>query len=236
MLIKNIDDQRALTDMGSALFVQKASGKYSLFLPVTDLPATGAAPDQQETTTTTSRRKTYTPSRQDTPQKEFTFFPHRDNYMILEEYYNKTASFLQIKEDGTAWAFQGKVSYYDDAVSTNSVSTAKLVITTSSAGETPILNVYDLIEDTVTITNAIDTVIELDAGGSQIINVSTDPAVATIAAESDTTAVATVLASEHKVTITAVKAGSAIVKIKATKTGNADGFTTILVIVKAASE
>lgn len=236
MLIKNIDDQRALTDMGSALFVKKESGKYSLFLPVTDLPATGSAPDQQETTTTTSRRKTYTPARQDTPQKEFTFFPHRDNYITLEKYYGKSASFLQIKEDGTAWGFEGKVSYYDDAVSTNSVSTAKLVITTSSAKETPILNVYDLIEDTVTITNAIDAVIELDEEGSRIINVATDPSDATIAATSDTVGVATVQASAHAVTITAVAAGSAIVTIKATKTGNADGFTTILVIVKAASE
>lgn len=236
MLIKNIDDQRALTDMGSALFVKKESGKYSLFLPVTDLPATGSAPDQQETTTTTSRRKTYTPARQDTPQKEFTFFPHRDNYITLEKYYGKSASFLQIKEDGTAWGFEGKVSYYDDAVSTNSVSTAKLVITTSSAKETPILNVYDLIEDTVTITNAIDTVIELDEEGSHIINVATDPSDATIAATSDTVGVATVQTSAHAVTITAVAAGSAIVTIKATKTGNADGFTTILVIVKAASE
>ena len=236
MLIKNIDDQRALTDMGSALFVKKESGKYSLFLPVTDLPATGSAPDQQETTTTTSRRKTYTPARQDTPQKEFTFFPHRDNYITLEKYYGKSASFLQIKEDGTAWGFEGKVSYYDDAVSTNSVSTAKLVITTSSAKETPILNVYDLIEYTVTITNAIDTVIELDEEGSHIINVATDPSDATIAATSDTVGVATVQTSAHAVTITAVAAGSAIVTIKATKTGNADGFTTILVIVKAASE
>lgn len=232
MLIKNIDDQRALTDMGSALFVKKASGKYSLFLPVTDLPATGSAPDQQETTTTTSRRKTYTAARQDTPQKEFTFFPHRDNYMILDEYYNKSASFLQIKEDGTAWSFEGKVSYYDDAVSTNSVSTGKLVITTSSAAEKPVLNVYDIIEDTVTITNAIDTVVELAAKGTKEINVVTDPAEATIAAESDTDAVATAAVSGSKVTITAVKAGSAIIKINATAAGNASGFTTVLVIVK----
>lgn len=232
MLIKNIDDQRALTDMGSALFVKKESGKYSLFLPVTDLPATGSAPDQQETTTTTSRRKTYTPARQDTPQKEFTFFPHRDNYITLEKYYGKSASFLQIKEDGTAWGFEGKVSYYDDAVSTNSVSTAKLVITTSSAKETPILNVYDIIEDTVTITNAINTIVEIEGATRKDINVVTDPADATISAESDTQAVATVQATGNTVSITGVKNGSAIITIKATKAENADGFTTVLAIVK----
>lgn len=235
MLIKNIDDQRALTDMGSALFVKKQVGetfKYALFLPVTDLPATGSAPDQQETTTTTSRRKTYTPARQDTPQKEFTFFPHRDNYTILKDYYNKNASFLQINDDGTAWKFEGKVSYYDDATSTNSVKNAKLVITCSSADSEPILNVYDLIADTVTITNAIDSVIEISGTNTATITVDTDPSDATITATSDTTGVATVTASGKNVTITGVKAGSAIVTIKATKTELADGFTTILVIDK----
>ena len=232
MLIKNIDDQRATTDMGSALFVQKSNGKFSLMLPVTDLPATGSAPDQQEVTTTTSRRKVYTPARQDTPQKEFTFFPHRDNYIILEKYINKSASFLQIKEDGTAWAFKGKVTYYDDAISTNSVSTAKLVVTVSSASETPILNVYDMIEDTVTITSAIDSVVEVKASEKAEFAVECDPADATLSAKSDTEAVATATVAEGVVTITGVEAGSAIITIDAKKEGNADGFTTILVIVK----
>ena len=235
MLIKNIDDQRALTDMGSALFIKKTIGneqKYALFLPVTDLPATGSAPDQQETTTTTSRRKTYTAARQDTPQKEFTFFPHRDNYKLLEEYYGKSASFLQIKDDGTAWKFEGKVSYYDDATSTNSVQQAKLVITVSSADVKPILNVYDLIADTVTFTNAIDSVVEIIGTSSQTINVVTDPSDATLRVESDTTTVATAEQSNGVVTITGVAKGSAIVTITGEKEGLASGFTTILVIVK----
>lgn len=235
MLIKNIDDQRALTDMGSALFVKKTIGteqKYCLFLPVTDLPATGSAPEQQETTTTTSRRKTYTPARQDTPQKEFTFFPHRDNYKILEEYYEKSASFLQINADGTAWKFEGKVSYYDDSTSTNSVRNAKLVITCTSADSKPTLNVYDLIADTVTFTNAIDTIVEIKGTDSAKVSVVTDPSDATLKAESDTTTVATAQIENGVLTITGVANGSAIVTITGEKDNMASGFTTILVIVK----
>ena len=231
-IMKNIDDQRAFTDMGAALLVQKASGKYSLFLPVTDTPATGSAPDQQETTTTTSRRKTYTAARQDTPQKEFTFYPHRDNFRILKEYYGKKASFMQLNPDGTAWLFEGSVSYFQDAISTNSVAAAKLSITVSSAGELPIDNAYDLIEDTVTFTNAIEAVVTVKGTGTHTINVMTDPADATLDVVSESTDVATATNNDGIVTITGVKAGSSIVTIKASKTGNASSTTTVLVIVE----
>lgn len=231
-IMKNIDDQRAFTDMGSALLVLKASGKYSLFLPITDTPATGSAPDQQETTTTTSRRKTYVAARQDTPQKEFTFYPHRDNFRILKEYYGKSASFMQLNPDGTAWLFEGSVSYFQDAVSTNSVSAAKLEITCSSADEQPIDNAYDLIEDTVTFTNVINAIETIKGTGSVAVNVLTDPADATITVESETTSVATANYSDGVVTITGVKAGSAVIKITASKSGNASSTTTILAIVE----
>lgn len=231
-IMKNIDDQRAFTDMGCALLVLKESGKYSLFLPVTDTPATGSAPDQQETTTTTSRRKTYTMARQDTPQKEYTFFPHRDNFRILKEYYGKAASFMQLNPDGTAWLFEGMVSYFQDAIATNAVSQAKLEITTSSADEQPIDNAYDLIEDTVTFTNAINAVTILNGTGSETFNVLTDPADATITVKSETTSVATATYADGIVTVTGVKGGSSVVTITASKEGNASSTTTVLVIVE----
>ena len=56
---------RAYTDIGTAIFDKKANGKFSLFIPVTNLPATGAAPDQQEKTVTTDVVKTYIQGRQD---------------------------------------------------------------------------------------------------------------------------------------------------------------------------
>lgn len=234
-LLKNHDDQRAFTDMGCALLVLKPSGKYSLFLPVTDMPATGSAPDQQETTVTTSRRKTYTPARQDTPQKEYTFFPHRDNFRVLKNYYGKSASFMQLNADGTAWLFEGKVTYFQDAISTNGLSQAKLEITTSSADELPIDNAYDLIEDTVTFTNAIDSIITVGHetnNKTASFNVLTDPADATVTATSETTSVATVAIADGVVTVTGVAVGSAVITLTASKTNNASSTTTVLVIVE----
>ena len=60
-----------------------SNGKYHFALPVTNMPATGSAPDQQEKTVTTDQKKTYIASRQDNPQKEFTFYAHRDNFRVV---------------------------------------------------------------------------------------------------------------------------------------------------------
>lgn len=232
-MIKNINDQRAFSDMGTALFVLKSSGKYSLFLPVTDMPATGGAPDTLETTVTTSRKKTYIDARQDTPQKEYTFFPHRDNFRVLKEYYGKKASFLQVNADMTAWAFEGSVTYYQDSISTNGVANAKLVITPSSADELPIDNCLDLIEDTAIITNAINAIEVVKVSEDVTVIVETDPADATITAVSESTTVATATVASGKVTIAGVKEGSSVVTITSAKEGMASYTTTILVNVVA---
>ena len=41
MLVKNIDDTRAMTDIGSTIFVKRTKEtKYSLYMTVTKIPAT----------------------------------------------------------------------------------------------------------------------------------------------------------------------------------------------------
>lgn len=233
MLVKNIDDTRAMTDIGAAIFVKRAGqSKYSLWLPVTNIPATGSAPDQVETTVTTSRKKTYTFGRQDNPQKECTFMAHRNNFKILKGDYNKQLDFLQINPDGTGWKFQGFVSFYQDEVSVGSNLTGKAVITVSSSEELPVDNVSDLIQDTAIFTSAVPSDVELTGTGTYVFDVVTDPAGATLTATSDATSVATVAVSSGTVTITGVAAGSALVKITAASSGVTNGETYILVTVK----
>lgn len=236
MLVKNIDDRRAMTDIGAAIFCKRAGqSKYSLWLAVTNIPATGSAPEQVETTVTTSRRKTYTFGRQDNPQKECTFQAHRDNFMILKEDYNKQLDFLQINPDGTGWAFSGYVSFYQDEVTVGSNLTGKAVITVTSSEELPRENVSDIIEETVTFVSSVDADVTVTGTGTYEINIVTDPADAEITAESLTSTVATASVSEKKLTITGVKAGSCLVKVKATKANCADGITYILVNVLQAA-
>lgn len=233
MLVKNIDDTRAMTDIGAAIFVKRAGqSKYSLWLPVTNIPATGSAPDQVETTVTTSRKKTYTFGRQDNPQKECTFMAHRNNFKILKGDYNKQLDFLQINPDGTGWKFQGFVSFYQDEVSVGSNLTGKAVITVSSSEELPVDNVSDLIQDTAIFTSAVPSDVEITGTGTYVFDVVTDPAGATLTATSDATSVATVAVSSGTVTITGVAAGSALVKITAASSGVTNGETYILVTVK----
>ena len=72
----------------------------------------------------------------------------------------------------------------------------------------------------------------IEGTGTKIINVSTNPADATVTATSETTGVATATATGNAITITGVTAGSAIVEITATKDGFASFKRTVLVIVK----
>ena len=235
MLVKNIDDTRAMTDIGSAIFVKRAGeSKYSLWLAVTNIPATGSAPDQVETTVTTSRKKTYTFGRQDNPQKECTFMAHRDNFEILSADYNKQLDFLQVNPDGTGWAFRGYVSFYQDEISVGSNLTGKAVITVTSSEETPRTNVSDIIMETVTFASVIPADVAITAegtGNTYTIKPVTDPSDATVAVASSATSVATATISEGTITITGVATGSTIVTLTASKTGLATSKTHILVTV-----
>lgn len=215
------------------MFVKRGGeSKYHLWLPLTNIPATGSAPETIDTTVTTSRVKTSTAGRQDPGQKECTYMAHRDNFEILRADHRKTLDFLQVNPDGTGYKFQGEVSSYQDEVSVGGNLTGKAVITVKKADELPVINVVDLIQESVTFTSAIDAVVEVSASGTVKVNVETDPADADVTATTDTEAVATVEVAEGVATITGVKKGSAIVKLTAKKAECADGITHILVIVK----
>ena len=231
--VKEMNDSRAMTDIGSAIFIRRSSDtKYHIWLPVTNIPATGSAPEQVETTVTTSAKKTYTQGRQDSPQKELTFMAHRDNFMRLKEDFNKEADFLQINPDLTAWAFRGFVSMYQDEISVGSNLTGKAVITTTYSEDKPRENVLDIIQETVTINSAVNSIVSIEGTGTEVINIVTDPSTATIEAESTSPSVATVTVDAKTVTITGVASGSTLVKITVGATDCSPIVTYVLVEVK----
>lgn len=223
---------RAYTDIGAAVFDKKANGKFSLFIPVTNIPATGSAPDQQEKTVTTDVVKTYIQGRQDTPQKEFTFYAHRDNFNILKDAYNKEKEFLQINPDGTGWKFNGFVSFYQDEVSVGNNIEGKYVVTITDREDLPLNDVRDIIEDTAIISSIVPDTIEITGTGKEEFNVVTMPTDATITAASNADSVATVAVADKKVTVTGVTKGYAIVTLTTTSEGYATQNKTILVEVK----
>lgn len=231
-VVKNIPDTRAFSDIASALFIKRDNDtKYHLWLPLTNIPATGSSPETIDTTVTTSRTNTSIAGRIDPGQKEITFFAHRDNFEILRKDHRKVRDFLQVNPDGTGWKFQGSVMSYQNETSVGSAVQGTATINVTSSDEQPINNVMDLIEETVTFTSAIDSVIRIEGTGTAQFSIATDPSDATATAVSDTTAVATATISGGVLTITGVASGSAVVKVTATKSGCAEGVTHILVIV-----
>lgn len=237
MEIFNSIEDRALSEHeGSGLYSKKANGKYSLFLPITGTGENGSAPAQLDKTAIGNRQSTSVEGRQENPQKTIPFFAHRDNINVLEDAKGKVIEFMRVLPDMTAFKYSGKVSYKLNNTDVGSLEQGEMTITPETSDEY-VENCFDLLEDTVVYTSAIDDTAVLAStgdGSTKTIALATNPSDATITATSDTAGVATVAytASTNSITITAVASGSAIIKLVASKNGYNSFTRTILVVVE----
>lgn len=234
--MNSIEDRALSEHRGSALLMKKANGKYSILLPVTGTGENGATPAQLDKTAIGNKQATSVEGRQENPQKTIPFFTHRDNINVLEAIKGETHDFLRLLPDFTGFKYSGQVSYMANNTDVGSLEQGQITITPTTSDEY-VENCYDLVEDTVVFTSAIDEVANLATTGdnaTKTIALSTNPAGASITATSDTVGVATVTytASTNSITITGVSAGSAIITIKATNTGYASFTRSILVVVE----
>lgn len=86
----NSPEDRALSEhTGSGILVKKASGKYSLLLPVEGTGENGSSPAQLDKTAIGNPQASSVEGRTENPQKTMPFFAHRDNINILEKYKEK---------------------------------------------------------------------------------------------------------------------------------------------------
>ena len=229
-MFNSIEDRALSEHRGSGLFVKKASGKYSILLPITGTGENGSAPAQLDKTAIGNPQATSVEGRTENPQKSIPFFAHRDNIKILEEIKGKPQEFIRLLPDFTGFKYSGTVNYMISNTDVGGLEQGEITITPTSKDEY-VENCYDLIEDTAIIVNSIDEVVTIKGTGTYEINVSTNPSDATIKAESDTIGTATVQASNKKVTITGVKSGSAIITITVEKAGYASFSRSVIVIV-----
>ena len=229
-MFNSIEDRALSEHRGSGLFVKKASGKYSILLPITGTGENGSAPAQLDKTAIGNAQATSVEGRTENPQKSIPFFAHRDNIKILEEIKGKPQEFIRLLPDFTGFKYSGTVNYMISNTDVGGLEQGEITITPTSKDEY-VENCYDLIEDTAIIVNSIDEVVTIKGTGTYEINVSTNPSDATIKAESDTIGTATVQASDKKVTITGVKSGSAIITITVEKDGYASFSRSVIVIV-----
>lgn len=223
---------RALSEhQGSCLMSKKANGKYSLFMPVTNLGELGSAPEQIEKTVIGNMAKSYIQGRKDSPQQSLTVYMHRDNLRLIESYKGKTIDFLRVFPDFSAVKYSGLI---DKTIGDTGLDSAEqgTVTITITIPEEVVDDCYDLIEDTAVFTNDIPMVVKISGTGSEVLNITTNPADATITTTSETSSVATSNYASGKVTITGVKKGSAVITITASKTDYASFTRTVLAIVE----
>lgn len=222
-LFNSVVDRALSEHDGSMLCNKKSNGKYSSFLPVTNLGAVGSAPESIDKTVIGNMAKTYIQGRKDTPAQTLTFFAHRDNINVLEGVARVPQDFLRVFPDMSAMKYSGLVDYSISDVAVGSAEQGEVTITVTSVPEY-VDNAFSLIEDTVVFTGTIADRVVLAEDASNVISITTDPATATVTAESDTAGVATATYSNGSLTIEGVATGSAIVTITATATGY-NGFT-----------
>ena len=223
---------RALSEhKGSCIMNKKENGKYSLFMPVTNLGELGSAPEQIEKTVIGNMAKSYIQGRKDSPQQSLTYYVHRDNLRLLEKYKGATIDFLRVFPDFSAVKYSGQI---DKTISDTGLNSAEqgTISVTITVPEEIVDDCYDLIEDTAIFINDIPEAVKLASSGTKKINVTTNPADATITAKSETEGVATVAYEAGVVTITAVSKGSAIISLTTNKEGFASWTRTIHVVVE----
>ena len=233
--MNSIEDRALSEHRGSALLMKKSNGKYSILLPVEGTGENGSTPNQLDKTAIGNKQKTSVEGRQDNPQKTLPFFTHRDNINILESIKGETHDFLRLLPDFTGFKYSGTVSYMANNTDVDNLEQGQITITPTSS-DVYVENCFDLVEDTVVFTTAVDEIVNVTTtgtGNTKTIALATNPADATITASSETvaTATATYSSSTNSVTITGVAKGSTIVTLNATKTGYASFKRTILVIV-----
>lgn len=229
-MFNSIEDRALSEHRGSALLMKKANGKYSILIPVEGTGENGSTPAQLDKTAIGNRQATSVEGRTENPQKTMPFYLHRDNVKILEGLKGTTQEFLRLLPDFTGFKFSGSINYMANNTDVGGLEQGQITITPTSSDEY-VENCYDLVEDTVIITNSIDEVVYISGKGTNVINVTTNPADATVKVESDATGVATATYSTGAVTITGVASGSAIVTITAEKDGYASFDRSVLVVV-----
>lgn len=229
----NSPEDRALSEhSGSGLFVRRGT-KYSLVLPVEGTGENGSAPENLQKTAIGNKQHSYTEGRTDNPQKTIPFYAHRDNINAIEELMGRSQDFLRVLPDFTAMKYSGKINYKLNNTDIGGLEQGEITITPTT-GDIYVDNCYALIEDTVIFTNDIPDTVVIDGTDTTTVNVTTEPADATVSVVKETggDSYATASYTGGVLTITGVSTGSTVVKLKATKTGYASFTRSILVIVK----
>ena len=226
--------ERVYTDKGfiskySTLNVLGDDSKFSLLLPVSEMPETRTAPDQVDKTVLSDGGYTYAEGLQGSDTKQYTFNYHRDNVRALKKVKGKELTFLERNPDNTGERYKGTLTYSRNSLAVNGIVQGTIYITVSSADEDAIDDVRDLMKPTAIITTPLNDVV-VDKDGTYEVQLETSPN-ATVTATSSSASIATASIASNKLTITGVAKGFAMVELTVSATGEATSYRTIAVEV-----
>ena len=226
--------ERVYTDKGfiskySTLNVLGDDSKFSLLLPVSEMPETRTAPDQVDKTVLSDGGYTYAEGLQGSDTKQYTFNYHRDNVRALKKVKGKELTFLERNPDNTGERYKGTLTYSRNSLAVNGIVQGTIYITVSSADEDAIDDVRDLVKPTAIITTPLNDVV-VDKEGTYEVQLETSPN-ATVTATSSSASIATASIASNKLTITGVAKGFAMVELTVSATGEATSYRTIAVEV-----
>lgn len=232
---RTISAAGAFSDEGVMLCTLKPNGKYSMFMPVAGVPATGAAPNMLDITVTTDSREKQIPGRQAAMDIELTALNTLDNKIKFNKIRGTSQDFLLFYPDGSGYRFSGNVSGWADAVDLGSTPNLIMSVGVTRADDDFLINVLDLMEDIVTFETTFDArPYRLKVGGDPLeTTVVTFPATATVAVESEAPSVATAAITAGKLTITGVAAGTTTIILTGSSTDYAQNFRAFNVVVTA---
>lgn len=226
--------ERVYTDKGfiskfSTLNVLGDDSKFSLLLPVSEMPETRTAPDQVDKTVLSDGGYTYAEGLQGSDTKQYTFNYHRDNVRALKKVKGKELTFLERNPDNTGERYKGTLTYSRNSLAVNGIVQGTIYITVSSADEDAIDDVRDLVKPTAIITTPLNDVV-VGKEGTYEVQLETSPN-ATVTATSSSASIATASIAANKLTITGVAKGFAMVELAVSATGEATSYRTIAVEV-----
>lgn len=226
-------ESRAVTGDRSALLAKLPNeDKYSMFLPIAELPSFESSPDTTDFELLNMPTKGQLEGKTTLENVDVPFMWHRDNIYRLEKYKGQVIEFLDFQPDYTAKKIRGTYTFRRDNAQPSSVLQGILTIVPMSMSDTSILNCRDMVEETLCFAAAIPSTVEV--GDTIDLSLVQDDIAATytIAKINDTTGAET--ADTTAFTIEGSKAtvgdtANGLYAIKASATGYASWTTTIYV-------
>lgn len=226
-------ESRAITGDRSALLARLPNtDKYSLFLPVAELPPFEGSTDSVEYELINMPSVGQLEGKTRLENVEVPFMWHRDNIYRLEKYKGQVIDFLDFQPDFMAKKIKGTYTFRRDTAQPSTVLQGILTIVPMSMGDTTILNCRDMVEETLCFAETIPVTVEV--GDSIDLSLAQSGVTATyaVAKIDDMTGEETADTTSFDITgskATVKETASGLYAIKATATGYASWTTTVYV-------